>query len=165
MSCTILTDSDYAIVDREIIEKLKILASQSNLKRSRLCLHQNLSDKVQEMVITVCRGSYIPPHRQLNKKKSYNVIEGRMMIFFFDERGNILRKIEMGLPGSDKPFIYRFSSSQWHTILPMTNSVTYLETISGPYNKKETQFAKWAPSSDNSKESIKTFINNLTFNK
>jgi hypothetical protein len=51
------------------------------------------------------------------------------------------------------------------TILPMTNSVTYLETISGPYNKKETQFAKWAPSSDNSKESIKTFINNLTFNK
>ena len=64
----------------------------------------------------------------------------------------------MGLPGSDKPFIYRFSSSQWHTILPMTNSVTYLETISGPYNKKETQFAKWAPSSDNSKESIKTFI-------
>ena len=107
MNSTILTDSNYTIVDQKVIEKLKILASQSNLKRSRLCLHQNHSDKVQEMVITVSRVSYIPPHRQLNKKKSYNIIEGRMMIFFFDKSGNILQKIEMGLPGSDKPFIYR----------------------------------------------------------
>ena len=83
------------------------------------------------------------------------------MIFFFDKDGNISQKIEMGLPGSDKPFIYRFPSSQWHTVVTLSDFVTYVETTSGPYLEKQTEFAPWAPNNDNSEEDIEAFFKKL----
>ena len=84
--------------------------------------------------------------------------------FHDSKSGNILQKIEMGLPGSDKLFIYRFPSSQWHTIVPLSDFVTYVETTSGPYVEKQTEFAPWAPNNDNSEEDIESFLKKLKNN-
>lgn len=161
MKTTLISNSNTLLIGDEIIDNLKNLASDSVLRRSRFCLHKNHDDKVQDMVIVICYDCYIPPHRQLKKKKSYKIIDGAMAVFFFDDNGNIVRKKKIGVIGSQHPFIISFTSSEWHTILPLSDFVIYMETTSGPYIKEQTEFASWAPTNDDSEDQVLKFLQNL----
>lgn len=161
MSTTFFASEEIIEVDQEQLDQLKQAAMQAPLKRARLCLHHDHSDKVQEMVIAVCQDSYICPHRQMNKSKSYQMIYGDLVVAFFDNLGRTIRKVKMGVPGSGNTFICRFPSSQWHTVVSLSDIVIYVETIAGPYVREETEFATWGPDETDA-DGIRAFMARIT---
>ena len=139
-------DKDIAEVGDDWIARLKQAAAESPLRRSRLCLHRNNNDHVQEMVIALCKDVLFRPHRHMKKSESFHIIEGELYVLIFDDNGKIIRTIHMGPPGSGRMFCYRLSRSAWHAILPRSEYVIFHETTDGPFRPQEaSQFAPWAP--------------------
>ncbi len=145
MSTIFLGRQDFVEIGPEQLHELKRAARNDGQRRARLCLHRDHSDKVQQMVIAVCNDSYIHPHRQKGKRKSYYLIEGECCIVFFGEEGTMTRTVEMGPAGKGKPFLYGFAGNLWHTVVSRTEVAVYIETTSGPFVKEETDWAPWAP--------------------
>ena len=83
--------------NNKIFKKLIKLAENSDLSRSRICIHTNNNAKTNEMIIALKKGSYIRPHIHPNlKSESYHLIKGRMTVFVFDKKGILKKKIKMG---------------------------------------------------------------------
>lgn len=139
-------DQKIVCVGEDWIRTLKAAASASPRRRARLCLHLSNSDRVQEMVIALCRDVLFRPHRHLHKSESFHLMEGELDVLVFDEQGKLERAIPMGAPGSRHTYCYRLSASAWHAILPRTEFVVFHETTAGPFIPGEpAQFAPWAP--------------------
>ena len=102
------------------------------------------------MVIQVEKSSYIAPHRQLGKTKTYILLEGGMYVVFFDNLGNIENKLILRPWDKKGSTLLRFDSSPWHTVHSITKTSTYVETAEGPYKPESTQFAEWAPANKDS---------------
>jgi len=137
---------DIAQVGDDWIARLKQAASESPLRRSRLCLHRSNDDPVQEMILALCRDVLFRPHRHLRKSESFHIIEGELYVMVFNDAGQVVRTIHMGPPDSGRIFCYRLGTSAWHAILPRSDFVVFHETTAGPFTPHEpAQFAPWAP--------------------
>lgn len=132
-------------VDRSIIKQLKEAAFSNKLKRARLCAHQNIDDKVHEMLIGFCYDSYIRPHRHTNKTESFHIIQGMIEIVLFNEKGNIKQRVLLGSLSSKYPFFFRSENHDWHTVLVHSKFALIHETTNGPFNPSESEFASWSP--------------------
>lgn len=141
MSKAVFFESDKIEINKTLILQLKEMTVNSKLRKSRFCLHKDHNDLIQEMVIGMCKGVYVAPHRQINKNKSYQIIEGELKVLFFDDSGTITQQIVMGTQESGKTFIFRFPSNQWHTIEVQSEIVIYVEVMTGPFTG--TEFASW----------------------
>jgi len=130
------------------LDRLKRAAAESPLHRARLCLHLSTDDTVQEMLIAICRNLLFQPHRHLRKTESFHIIEGDLYVLIFDDRGEVIRAIHMGPPGSGRVFCYRLNASRYHAILPRSPFVVFHETTAGPFRTNEAQFAPWAPADE-----------------
>ncbi|MEI6572494.1 MAG: WbuC family cupin fold metalloprotein [Alphaproteobacteria bacterium] len=131
--------SDFEI--SELIELSKIALN----KRSRICLHKDHSDIFQQMLICIRSNSYVVPHRQNGKLKSYIILKGSLNLYFFDNDGNVSRIITL----DRKSKIVRYDASIWHTIMTYNCKLClYIETIDGPYIRKDTEWANWAPTDE-----------------
>ncbi len=161
MSPTFFVDQEIVEIEQKKLEQLRIAASQSITKRARFCLHRSYEDSIQDMVIAFCKDSYVHPHRNVRKSKLFHVIEGKLMLVFFDDGGAVVKKIEMGMYESEKPFLCRLNVNAWHTVVPLSDYLIILETNGGPFVKGEDEYAKWAPGSENEK-GIKKFMERLS---
>ncbi|MFB0566232.1 MAG: WbuC family cupin fold metalloprotein [Candidatus Aminicenantaceae bacterium] len=148
-------------VDRKVIEFLKAKAFENRRKRIRLCTHVSVNDSVHEMLIVHSKGSYVRPHKHLKKSESFHVIEGKLKVIIFDESGNIIEVISMGDYSSGDAFFYRIQESRFHTVIPISGFVVFHETTKGPFLRKDTLFAQWAPEEDDN-DAQKIYMNNLT---
>lgn len=160
-STTFFCTQEITEVRGEQLDILKQSAKQDPLRRARLCLHHDHSDKVQEMVIAFYRDSYVRPHRHLNKSESFHVIEGKLAVIFFDDNGNTTRRITMSTCGNGQTFLYRVSSSLCHMVIPLSEFVVIHETTTGPFVKEETEYPTWGPEEDDT-VGIKTFLERIT---
>jgi len=124
---------------------LKAQASKNPRKRIRLCAHQNTDDKIHEMFIVHGKDAYVRPHRHLNKTESFYLMEGEADALFFNEAGQVVRRIEMGALGSGKQFYYRLSEPVYHSLIIKSPAITFFEVTSGPFDLKDTEFPAWAP--------------------
>ena len=144
-STTFVVTDDIAVVPTSIVPALKEAALRDPLKRARVCLHRSTADPLHQMIIAHHRDTYTRPHRHRNKAESFNMIEGRLMVVFFDDAGTVTRHLTLGTPGSAEPSIYRLSPGTWHTVLPLTEYVVFHEITSGPFVQGESEVASWAP--------------------
>jgi cupin fold WbuC family metalloprotein len=136
---------DFTVVGPEWIERLKTVALQSPLRRSRLCLHQSEDDNLHEMIIAVARDCLFPPHRHISKVESYHMIQGRMVLIIFDDHGAPLRAMVLAPPGQDGVICYRLGKPLFHAILPLDDVVVFHEVTNGPFRRGEAILADWAP--------------------
>lgn len=132
-------------VDRSRIESLKKESLLTPRQVIRICLHSSPEAKLHEMLIVHQQDAYIKPHKHLNKTESFHVIEGELDVVIFDENGKILERVEMGDYSSGKPFCYRLSAPFFHTVVPLSEQVVFHEVTDGPFDRRETLFAEWAP--------------------
>lgn len=156
MSEAIFNKDPILSVSAETIDDLKDRALKSPYLRFRLCMHFDTDALTQEMIIVSHRDSYMPPHRHPpGKSESYHVIEGGMIVYFFDDDGNVTRKLEMGEYGKGLPSIYRLSEPTWHMPIPTSDWLVYHETYSGPFSRDaDVQSPKWLPD----EEAISSFL-------
>lgn len=145
----------------ERLSEIKQAAQKAPLRRARICLHHDNTDKVHEMIIAFCNDSYVRPHKHIDKSESFHVIEGKLLVVFFDEKGKVTRRIKMGPYGSGLTFVYRLSSSLWHMVIPLSEFVIIHESTAGPFIKEEVLFPEWAPE-DSNIEGIKTLLSRIT---
>lgn len=159
---SIFNRQDVIEVGPESLEDLKSRARASPRSRSRLCLHRSVDEDVHEMVIVLCRATFIRPHRHpVGKAESYHVIDGGMDVFLFDDAGKVMRIIKMGAPSAGKTFLYRLMSNLWHMPVVRSEFVIYHETYQGPFRKdRDVEYAGWAPE-ESDVDGVKRFLKKI----
>ena len=131
---TQFSNDEVFILDESKIFELKKIALSHPLKRSRLCLHKDRNDPVQEMIIVAHKDSYIEPHRHpLNKPESYHIIEGVLEVKIFSDQGQVIKNFFLGDSSNLK--IYRIEGNIWHQPIPLSEWVIYHEVYTGPFDK------------------------------
>jgi cupin fold WbuC family metalloprotein len=158
MPAVFQSELDLAEVGREWIERLKQEAGTAPLLRARLCLHHRLDDPVQEMVIAFRQGSLVRPHRHQRKAESLHVIDGELLVVFFDDSGKVTRTIHLAAGAGADTRLYRLSAGQWHTVVPLTPHAVVHEVTTGPFEPGRQDFASWAPADP---EPLRAWINEL----
>tara|TARA_B110000003_G_scaffold164780_1_gene164733 strand:+ start:18373 stop:18810 length:438 start_codon:yes stop_codon:yes gene_type:complete len=132
----IINSEDIFILDETIIESLKSLAMKHPLKRSRICLHENIKSSVHEMIIVAHQDGVIPPHKHPpHKPESYHIIEGELKVTIFKDDGSIQNEFFLG--GLSQPRMYRIIGNIWHQPIPVSEWVVYHEVATGPFEKDD----------------------------
>jgi cupin fold WbuC family metalloprotein len=149
-------EDDYAVVGSEWIERLKITALNSPLRRARLCLHRSDGDKLHEMVIALARDCLFQPHRHAAKSESFHMIDGRLVIIIFKDDGTPMRSLLMTPIGQGGTLCYRMCVPRFHAILPLDEVVVFHEVTNGPFVKNNAVLADWAPNALNELRSFLT---------
>lgn len=149
---------NFIKIDKEWLTRLKQEADHSPKHLSRLCMHRDTQDVVQEMVLAFTRNCLISPNSTSGKSESLTVVEGEMLLVLFDDNGQVLDRIEMGPVGSHKAFMYRLCSACWHTMIPLTDHVIVHECIEGPFVKSTASLPGWIPTKS---EELKIFLNQI----
>lgn len=159
-SPVIYNSNELLELSKNDLSVLRELAENAVLRRSRICMHLSEEDSVQEMVIGLCRDSYIRPHRHLGKSESYHIIEGELTVILFDETGRVTKRILMSANDASLKLIFRLSNEAWHMVIPQTEYVVIHEVTNGPFNRSDTEYASWAPHESES-DAIVIFLEEL----
>jgi cupin fold WbuC family metalloprotein len=131
--------------DRVDIDLFKQLSAHNARRRIRLCAHGSPDDRLHEMLIVHERGAYVRPHKHPGKTESTHIIEGLVDVVVFDDDGQIESVIRMGDYASGKTFYYRMAVPVFHTLIIRSEVLVFHETINGPFDRRDTVFAPWAP--------------------
>ena len=147
MSNIFKNEKNFITVNKEWIIKLKNEAKNSEKKTSRLLMHLDTQDHVQEMIIAFGKEAVIPPNKSENKSESLQVVEGKMLLVIFNDNGNVDNKIEMQpLSEGGNNFIYRFNKCMWHTMIALSEIVVVHEILEGPFIKEDgNNIPSWVP--------------------
>jgi cupin fold WbuC family metalloprotein len=129
-------------VDNRAVEFIKAKAIASPRGRARICAHKDASNKLHEMIIALCRDSYIRPHRHHDKVESFHLIEGRADIVIFNTDGSILDIVKLG---KDDCFYYRLDTPHYHTLVIHSPLLVIHEITNGPFNVQAADFAIFSP--------------------
>ncbi len=149
------------LVRNDDIVKIKLEAGESELKRARLCCHRGNEDKIHEMLIVLNNGTYIRPHKHLNKSESLHVIEGLADLVLFDENGDVTDSVSLGNYSSGSVFYYKIDKPIFHTQIVRSPLFVFHEVTNGPFNKDDTVYAPWSPDESNLKARSR-YINDLS---
>lgn len=133
-------------ISQKHINFLKKKVKFSKRKRVRICMHKNEKSKLHEMIIILSKGTYIRPHKHLNKAESLHVIEGSADVIFFDDYGKKIKKISLDSRKKKLNFYYRISNSVFHTFKLKSKYFIFHEATEGPFQRNKTIYAKWSPS-------------------
>ena len=119
------------------IEKLKKDAMCSPTLRSRLLLHDNQSDNIQQMLIVLHHSSHVQMHRHpTQKSESYYVIAGLMRVYYWDSHRGRFWFEDYSSEDKSKKTYGRHSEGLWHMPESLTEWCVYLETYDGPFIKE-----------------------------
>lgn len=135
-------------IRRADIALMKRRARENARRQIRFCAHPTLDEKLHEMIIVKARGSYVRPHRHLDKPESFLVLEGKVDVLFFDEDGKVTKTVRMGDERSGKTFYYRIAEPLYHSLLVRSAFLVFHEATLGPFERAQTQFPPWAPAED-----------------
>lgn len=139
------SESAITMTDRSDIDLFKNLSSHNQRKRIRLCAHVEPNDLLHEMLIVHERGAYVRPHKHPGKTESAHIIEGLVDVVVFDDAGQIKSVIRMGDYTSGKTFYYRMATPVFHALIIRSDVLVFHETTNGPFDRRDTIFAPWAP--------------------
>ena len=127
------------------LKELVGLASKNLRKRARLCAHRDPSDQVQQMFIAHKQGTYIRPHKHLNKDESMLILEGSADYIIFNEFGEVESITSMASCSHDAAFFTTIGPGVYHSLRIKSEWLIFLEVTKGPFVKEETIFADWSP--------------------
>lgn len=149
----IFNDKGIIKIDNNTISELKIKANSNNSKKFRLCLHKSPQDELHEMIIVHSKDQYIRPHKHMNNTESNYIIEGEMFVIVFDDYGNIKDTFKLS---KEENIAFRISKNYWHSIIPLSENVIFIEVKLGPFDKEDNIYPDWAPA-DNEISKIMEF--------
>jgi len=129
------------VVGRERIELLKKEAWEHPKRRARIILHSQ-QDTVTEMIIALHETSYLRPHKHpWGKPESYHVMEGRLLVYIFNDDGFNTIKIKLD---AETPF-YKLQGDTYHQPVAISEFAVYHEVYPGPFRKPDdVLYAPWA---------------------
>ena len=132
------------IFNQPFFDELEAKAAASPRKRAHFTVHSAATDLVQRFFVTATRDSYFRPHRHLTKSELALVLHGQVNIVTFDDAGRVTGRYGVG--AVERTAGYETPQGQWHTLIVVSDSATFLEVKEGPYDPATAaEFAPWAP--------------------
>jgi len=145
-----ITSSDFVRVNDSLIKELTDLSVENGKSNARINLHTSPDASFHEMIIVEYAGQYYRPHKHSQKGESIHVLVGQAAMFIFDDDGLMINHSIMG-EGADR--MCRTGANVWHDVIPLSESVVYIESKPGPYVRETNNvFAPWAPNGSNNQE-------------
>lgn len=131
-------------VDGQIISLLKEQVNGTPGAAVRVCFHDGPQSPVHDMIIVFRGGGPAQPaHKHLTREETYHVIEGKLRLQFFDERGSKTTSCTLGALGSGLPLICRVPSNVFHATEPDSEFAVFHESRPGPFDAADTVVAAW----------------------
>jgi cupin fold WbuC family metalloprotein len=124
---------NFICVGEDWLDKLTEAAIQSERQTSRLLMHNDPKEVVQEMLIAFTNRSAVTPNRCPSKSESLHVLRGEIALLVFDDSGNVVERLTMAPTGSGKPFMYRLCDTPWHAMASLTPTSVVHEVLQGPF--------------------------------
>ncbi len=129
-------------------------AAESPRHRHAKILHEP-GDELNRAFNFLLPDSYMQPHHHPSAEKveSIHIVEGKIAVIFFDDRGGIREIFVLEPGGRTEIDVPAFT---WHTYVVLSDDVITYETMRGVYDPKTWKsFAEqWAPA-ENTPESIR----------
>jgi cupin fold WbuC family metalloprotein len=139
---------------------LKQQTERNPRKRARLCTHRDASDPLHEMIIVNLHDTYVRPHKNTNKPKSFRMLEGIMDVVVFNDAGKVTWVTRLGPYESGHPSYFRLHTTRFHTLRTVTSLGIFQETTRGPFVPGDTVFAEWSPD-DNDPAAAARFLQQM----
>lgn len=137
--------NNQCAISNSEISSLKMISDGNTINRSRICIHHCDEDTLQQMVINLNKQSYVMPAKHMKKEETLLLLEGRAKIIFFSVSGNVDEVVDMNLNTPNGSKLIVIPKGIFHSILAVTDSITFVETTLGPFRAEETEYAEWAP--------------------
>lgn len=144
-------------IDAAFIERIKQKASANASGKFRTCVHRSEDACNQEMFIVHSSSTYVRPHKHRSKDESLQVIEGYATVIFFDQDGEITSAFELGDLSSGHPFFCKINHDLYHMLIIHSDFLVFKETTTGPFQRQDMIFPKWAPEVD-STDSVEAYL-------
>lgn len=152
-------ETGIAHFGKEEIQFVKDHVWATQRKRVRICMHNNIEEKLHEMLVCYVKETYVRPNRH-TKDESLHIIHGSADFIFLDEVGNPTCVVPLGESKSGKNFYLRVPKGVYHTLVIRSDIIVIHESISGPFRREDTEFAPWAPE-ETMKAEVVDYQNNL----
>ena len=133
-------------------------AMSSPRKRVHKVLHERGAYK-NKVVNFMCTESYMQPHMHPGQEKIEHIylLEGKLVVFFFDDDGEIKNRILLKKDGEHMIVVPAFT---WHTYVILESVTITYETMDGIYSPETWKtMASWAPAED--RETSKAYLEKL----
>jgi cupin fold WbuC family metalloprotein len=134
------TGSSMQKIDRYLIETLHREAEASLRRRSHLLLHSGHDDQVQRLLIVLCFGTYVRPHRHSEQWEMLTLVTGEADFLMFSPAGELVERIPLA---ADRTMLVQIPPGQIHGFVTLKNGTAVVEVKPGPY--RENEFVEWAP--------------------
>lgn len=136
----------FVVVDEALIDRTIARARNAPNRRARVLLHPGQEDSLHEMLIALPRESCDVPHINFKSGKSFHIVRGKLAVMLFADDGSEVLPCRLGASPTDSRRMVRLNRPCWHTIIPMTDYVVFIETIIGPFTGN--RYAEWSPNPD-----------------
>lgn len=134
------------VFERAFLDELSAQAQSALRRRMNFNLHPTLDDPCQRLLNAIEPGSYVRPHRHLLQPKPelFVAVRGRMALFHFDDRGQVLN-LALLIPGGESS-VAEIESGAWHSLVALESGSVFLEVKPGPYRPVDQEdLAPWTP--------------------
>ncbi|WP_291530271.1 WbuC family cupin fold metalloprotein [Bacteroides sp. UBA939] len=134
------------LITEELLDNVTREAQENPRLRMNYNLHESLDAPIHRLLNALEPGTYLPPHRHINKEETYLVLRGSLLAFFYDDLGNVTEKV--CLDPSAGNYGLEIPAATWHSIIVLESGTVIFEIKRGPYQSLSPEdIAPWAPAS------------------
>jgi len=133
-------------ISQVLINQVSIEAKAASRLRKNLNFHQRDQSLCHRLLNAIEPDSYIPPHCHLGPEKDETIIllQGRLGVVFFDEKGNVTQA-DILAPGGEAVGV-NIPHGEFHTFVSLESGTVFFESKAGPYQAlTDEERAPWAP--------------------
>lgn len=119
------------IIDQILLDTLSAQAKASPRLRQAYDLRNTPEDNSQRMLNALEPGTMMPIHRHRTSSESIAILRGKMVMRFYDEKGNLIEKAVMESNGVC-PMV-QVEKGQWHSLEVLEEGTVVFEAKDGMY--------------------------------
>ena len=139
--------SETVVASESLISFLGAFAVVNGHKTARMCMHQDQTQAIQEMLMIHAEQISTGPLRQNNESSvSFHMVRGALEITLHHggETGNKVYQVEQLQNQPSVNSSLRVPARVFRTIRTLTDSAVFIEAQSGPFSDSDTQWAEGA---------------------
>ena len=139
--------SEAVVANESLISFLGAFAVASSHKTARLCMHQDQTQVIQEMLMIHAEQISTGPLRQdRDSSVSYHMMRGALEIILHHggATGDKVYQVECSRNQPSMNSSLRVPARVFRTIRTLTDSAVFIEAQSGPFSDSDTQWAQGA---------------------
>ena len=147
------------LITEQLINTVVKQAQQSTRRRKNHNFHVSDDDNPHRFLNVLLAGSYVQPHRHLRppKAESLVVLIGHVVVFLFDDDGNVIsghilghgpfaEQVPAQVSGVAVARGIDLQPGVWHCVASLTPVAVCYEVKPGPWDTaRDKEFAPWAP--------------------